>query len=82
MTTDLTKGVINNVNKINKCPFCGSKFFVKIIGSEEDKIVAVKCCNCGAQSPTFTYIEDAVIFWNSIKLNYKMGKLRIDSDKR
>lgn len=60
---------------ISKCPFCNSSFTDLLVYGNS---FAVHCLYCGAQGPAFKKAAEAVGFWNSIKLNYKIGAIKND----
>lgn len=61
---------------IRKCPFCRSDMTELVYG---DGYFAVRCACCCAQGPSFKSAGPAISFWNSIKLNYKTGGIKIDN---
>ena len=61
---------------IGKCPFCKSPFTELLV---YENYFAVHCLYCGAQGPAFKKPADAISFWKSIKLNYRMGAIKNDN---
>ena len=53
---------------IKTCHFCGNSdnnnFEIITEGEEEQKVVFVKCLNCGARGPLGDEEVDAIFFWN------------------